>query len=123
MKLMQLTQEARQAHTIVAYDAYHIQVGDASYTQSLIISATTIISPWPVRLHQLDATAIQFLLDLKPEVILIGHNASLPIVSEALARACSTHQVGIEQMSIGAACRTFNILLGEDRRVVLGVML
>ncbi len=64
----------------------------------------------------------QFLLQLQPEVILIGYNGHNKLLIE-LIQDLAKKKIGLECMSIGAACRTFNILLSEGRKVVAGFIL
>ena len=121
---MQVTQEARAKHTILSYDNAQITIDHIKYDQSVIIGASDIIIDWPVQhQHQLNEDTLVPLLQLQPEIIIIGvheQGVSLPV---SLLQYLSKSRIGIECMNIGAACRTFNVLLGEHRAVVAGIIL
>jgi uncharacterized protein len=116
---MEINKEPKTKFSIQTYDTESITVQDTKYTSSTIISKNHIESNWdPQTLSDLNANNIQSLLSLNPEIIIIGHNKideQIPIEIRALL---TKHRIGIESMSVGAACSTFNILLNEDRKVV-----
>lgn len=118
---MHIHMESPDQHTIQSYSDTQITVNHTNYHNSLIINRDTIISDWPIHSIQTFNQAILMpILSLNPEVILIGHKqlgAYLPI---AIMEYLSKQRIGVECMSIGAACRTFNVLLGEQRAVVIG---
>ena len=120
---MQINLESSDKHAIKSYSDSQILVNYTEYNESLIISREEIISPWPVHSVQaLTEDLLKPIIELQPEVILIGHNqlgAQIPMI---LVQFLANQRVGIECMSIGAACRTFNVLLSEMRNVVLGII-
>ena len=120
---MHIQLETPSKNTIRSYTSEHVTIDTHKFTQSVIIGKDTIVNKWPVySLQELNETSLAPLLNLKPEIIIIGHqqsNAYLPItVIEYLSRL----RIGIECMSLGAACRTFNLLLDEQRKVVVGII-
>ncbi|MDF1678456.1 MAG: MTH938/NDUFAF3 family protein [Legionellaceae bacterium] len=118
---MQIQKESRDTYTIQAYDDTSIKLDDVVYHSSFIVSRDTLISPWKISTPtELNEALLQPILELNPEVIILG--ASQPDtfrILEVVRRLCEK-QVGVECMSLGAASRTFNILLSEHRRVVAG---
>jgi uncharacterized protein len=94
-------------------------VGDRWVSGNLIVSAERLIADWPakdpstLRLEELAAAVEQ-----KPEIIIIGtgERASLPDVE--LMGALALRGIGVEFMTTPAACRTYNVLVHEQRRVV-----
>ncbi|MEK6550522.1 MAG: Mth938-like domain-containing protein [Pseudomonadota bacterium] len=111
-------------YLIRAYGPGHVTVNQTVCTRSLIISPERLIADWaPQTLHELVAQHVADLMALSPEVVLLGTGRTLrfpgPEVMEALARA----GIGHEFMDTGAACRTYNILTGEGRRVVAGLLI
>jgi len=119
---MHISREETLTHTIQAYGENQLKINAITYDNSLIVSADSIISPWALSAHTLDLPDIESLLTLKPEVILVGHHKQRMPLTAAATQALVDAQIGIEIMSTGAACRTFNLLLQENRRVVLGVV-
>lgn len=108
--------EIPEQHVVQAYDEKKIQINSIIYESSVIVSKQEIIRNCAI--HKIEDIAEQYiplLLQLKPEIVLIGHHEQGKFLSiEALWKL----SIGIECMSLGAACRTHNILLGEHRAVV-----
>lgn len=118
---MDLQPEIKNTHTILSYTDTQICVGEQWYDQSVIISKERIIDSWPIQtLDQLEGALLEMLLNEAPEVIIIGHERRGTIIPLSTLQTLSKNRIGIEHMSIGAACRTFNVLLNEQRRVVAG---
>ena len=77
---------------------------------------------WAVRTSaELDLAALEPLLALRPDVLLIGSDAGSAPGSAALRRAVEARNVSFEVMNLGAACRTYNVLAQERRAVVAGL--
>ncbi|MBK1644759.1 hypothetical protein CKO25_08875 [Thiocapsa imhoffii] len=57
-----------------------------------------------------------------PQVLVIGTGATQTFPAPELSMVVLSRGIGLEVMSTGAACRTYNILVGEGRRVVAGLM-
>lgn len=120
---MQIHLEKPNQHTIQSYSDKGVVVDNTPYEKSIIITPTQIINPWSITsLAYLNETTLAPLLDLKPDLILIGHQNTNLYLKPALMHYITQHKIGIECMSLGAACRTFNVLLSEGRDVVLGVI-
>ena len=118
---MQIQLEAHETHTIQAYTDTEIKVNNALYQTSFIVSRDTLITPWAIQsADELNERLLQPILDLAPEIIILGtKNPSALQRLDILKKLCEKH-IGVECMAIDAACRTFNILLSEHRRVVAG---
>jgi len=120
---MQINLEKPEPHTIQSYSETQVMVNNTLYRKSVIIDKSHIIPDWSIQsINELDENTLEPLLQLKPEVILIGFtepNSRLPFGAIAYA---AKQRVGLECMSIGAASRTFNLLLSEGRDVVLGIV-
>lgn len=120
---MHINLEANDQFSIQAYSESEVRIHSVSYQHNLIVSKQGVISPWPV----VDITALteECLADIiaqKPEVIIIGHELSGHFAPLPIMQYLSQHRIGLECMSIGAACRTYNVLLAEYREVVLGLI-
>ncbi len=99
-------------------------VNERKLERSFIISPRTLIESWPVT----DVTALapgdlQPLLELEPELILLGGGAAQAFPPPATMAACLSRGIGLETMTNAAAARTFNVLASEGRRVVAGFVL
>jgi uncharacterized protein len=71
----------------------------------------------------LDARHFDYFLDLKPEILLLGTGAKQHFARPELYRELIRARIGIEFMDTPAACRTYNILVAEDRKVVAAVLI
>ncbi|PJK06293.1 hypothetical protein CO610_10785 [Lysobacteraceae bacterium NML95-0200] len=103
---------------------HYALVNERRLQTSFILSPQQLIENWPIsQATELDAAAMQSLVVLQPEVVILGTgNTQTFPPAEALA-ACLLRGIGIECMSNAAAARTFNVLAGEGRKVVAGFIL
>ncbi|MFW2373135.1 MAG: Mth938-like domain-containing protein [Gammaproteobacteria bacterium] len=112
------------AYMINGYDAEGIIINQRSYTSSLIVSNHQLVENWPLQnILELTTENLAPILQLKPEVILIGTGASLIFPPPSSYANVIQLGLGIEFMDSIAACRTYNILFSEDRSVVAGIIL
>src|SRR5689334_10644519 len=116
---MQLTEHHNEAQLFVRKaDAHSVQVIDRVLTTSFVLSADTALDV-PVRdVRELDQAAIEKILALEPEVVLLGTGARVVFPSQAVLGAFLQRGIGLETMDNAAAARTFNLLVGEGRKAV-----
>ena len=120
---MHVNLESKDRFSIEAYTNQDVTIDAIHYSESCIISASGIDSNWPIRsIDELIDSKLLPLLIEHPKVILIGHTKTNSTVPMMTIQSLAKQQIGIEIMSIGAACRTFNVLLNEKRAVVLGLI-
>lgn len=118
---MHINLEQADTHAIQAYGAHQLKINSIVYNTSLIVSREEIITN--VKIHhigEMNEEYLQQLIKYQPEVILIGHTRSGTFPSASVMIELSKQRIGIECMDIGAASRTFNVLLSESRKVVAG---
>lgn len=121
---MHIHKEQAESHSIQSYSDSEIRINGIVYTKSLIQSRTETITNWDIHsIEELNERLLKPILELQPEVIIIGHSETGKLTPLPMIAYLSQHKIGIECMSIGAACRTFNVLLSEDRSVVAGFIL
>lgn len=122
---MKLHQDNPSAlNRIRGYGPAEIRVNDTAYHQSLIVAPQALeLDDLPRSLAQFDVRHLERLLAHGPEIILLGTGPRLAFPPRALLLDAQAHGVGIEVMDTGAACRTFNVLLAEDRIVVALLLL
>ncbi len=95
-----------------------ILVGQESFTQPFVLSIERIIRYWsPPAVEELTEADFAAALTLEPEVILLGTGARQRFPPTSITTAILRRGIGIEIMNTGAACRTYNILAAEHRRV------
>ncbi|CEK10699.1 MTH938/NDUFAF3 family protein [Legionella hackeliae] len=120
---MHINLEANDKHTIQAYSEKMLQIDSAVYNQSLIVSSHEIITDWAIKtINDLNEDTLWPLLKYQPKIILLGHNQQGRFASPLLVDMLAKKGIGLECMSIGAACRTFNVLLSEQREITLGII-
>lgn len=71
---------------------------------------------------QLDMSDVKELKNLDPEVLILAHGSSVYSLPSKLMIGFYAQAIGVECMPLGAACRTYNLLVAEDRKVVLAVI-
>ncbi len=122
---MQLTQDyGHGQYQIRSYEPGKIIINEQTYTQSLIVTFTTLIHPWrPQTLSELKPEDFAIVLEQDPEVFLLGTGKQLVFPASQLFENFNAKQIGVEVMDTAAACRTFNVLCAEDRRVVAALLL
>jgi uncharacterized protein len=91
--------------------------------QSVIVLPNRLQEWSPASFLELEEFHFQPLLDLEPEIVLIGTGDRLRFPASYLVEPLLRHQIGVEFMNTAAACRTYNILVGEGRRVVAALLM
>lgn len=118
---MNIQQEPSDAYTIQSYSDETITVQAVTYQTSTLITPSRILTDWNVQtIQQLSVENLEPILAFHPELMIIGHGELGKYPPPSLIQFLYEKRIGIESMSIGAACRTFNVLLSEHRQVVLG---
>src|SRR3990167_9955177 len=109
---MQIQLENSHQHSIQAYTDHSVSINNNTYQQNLILSVETMLVPWNIdTMYSLNAQHICELRLTHPKIILIGHNELNYIPNTEQMCVLYQTNIAIEWMSVGAACRTFNILL------------
>jgi uncharacterized protein len=121
---MQLTPEIRRAVNLIAgYSDRELRLRDRVLRASVIVTAEHVLD-WPVAsVAALEPAAFEPLYALQVEIVLLATGARQEFPSPAVIAAAAARRVGLEVMDIGAACRTYNVLVGEDRPVALAAVL
>jgi len=113
-----------RANLIRGYSPQEIRIGEQRLTASCIVTADTLIADWePRRFAELQPSHLEKILSLQPELVLLGTGQTQRFPPAAVRTALATRGIGLEIMDLGAACRTFNILVQEERRVAAGLFL
>lgn len=99
-------------------------VNDRRLERSFVLAPNRLIEGWSVAdVRTLSIDDLAPLLELQPELIVLGCGASQAFPPPATLAACLGRGIGLESMTNAAAARTFNVLAGEGRRVVAGFVL
>ncbi|HEU4616438.1 MAG TPA: MTH938/NDUFAF3 family protein [Gammaproteobacteria bacterium] len=116
---MELSREVTQANVVRAWEPGRVRIGDEWLHGHLIVAADRIVSGWPVTAaDRIDFAALEPAIALEPEIILLGTGPDLVLPDVELMARLAAEAIGLEIMSTAAACRTYNVLVHERRRVV-----
>lgn len=108
---------------INGYDKDYLIVREHKITSSHILAPEHLAS-WPVNsLDELTPELISPLLSLNPEILIFGTGNKHQFPDKEVLKLLISNGVGYEFMDTMAACRTYNILVAEDRVVVAGLIL
>ena len=120
---MELNLDEGDGIFIRSYQPGCIKTDAAIYSNSIIITAKQVI-PWhPTILSDLTEKALLELLVFNPKVVLLGTGKTLAFPPIALWRNLIEKNIGYEVMDTAAACRTYNVLMAENRAVVAGLLI
>lgn len=101
-----------------------IGIGDREFGRSLLVAPDRVLEDWaPRALDQIDDAAVAQVLELAPELVLLGTGTSQRMPPPALMAAFLRRGIGLEAMDNAAAARTFNLLVAEGRRAVAAFLL
>ena len=116
-------EQAEGRNTFTGYGDGYVEVNRARYTQSLVVSGERLITDWPAAsVDSLAADHLAAIVELKPEIVLLGTGKAFSFPDAALLAPLYKAGIGVEAMDTPAACRTYNILLGEGRNVVAALI-
>jgi len=115
---------ASGTYLIRGYSQSELRIGPERVTGSCIVSSERLITDWePASFQELRLEHLPPLFALAPELVLIGTGPQQQFAPPALRAEFLRCGVGLEVMQLGAACRTFNVLVQEGRRVVAALFL
>ena len=109
---------------ISGFSPSSVIVGSRSFDDSFIITPDAVISPWVRKSRRaLSSSDLLSLLALEVDVLLVGTGPIQEIPDPSVYKIFVDKGISIEFMDSAAACRTYNILAGEQRRVGAGITL
>lgn len=106
-----------------AHGADYVMVNGERFDASIVVLADEVRSDWQVAgFDALTESDFAWFLELKPEVLLFGTGARQRFAHPRLYRALTEAGIAVEFMDTPAACRTYNILVAEDRKVAAAIL-
>ena len=121
MKIEREQAEGRNVFT--GYGEGYVAVNGQRHEASLVVSGDRLVTDWPARaLAELQPDHLAAIVELGPEIVLLGTGAAFSFPEPALLAPLYKAGIGVEVMDTPAACRTYNILLGEGRHVVAALI-
>ena len=121
MKLHQDT--LTSINTVTGYGADHVLINKVRHDGNLLLTADRIVNGWaPGGFAGLSAKDVAQACELNAEIVLIGTGSRQRFPSPALLRPLIEARIGFEVMDLPAACRTYNVLVGEGRAVLAALL-
>ncbi len=122
---LKLSQESSPTtNTITAHGDGYVDVNLQRHTTSVVIEPEAPVRAWPVAaFDDLRPEHFAMLGENQPEVVVFGTGAKLRFPHPRLTAQLAKHRIGVETMDFGAACRTYNILMSEGRRVAAALLI
>lgn len=123
---MKLQPDKSSAPLVRAYDNRWIQIDEQRFDQSVIVSTLAGDAPriWPpCRFADLQAMHLESLANREAELVILGTGLHLRFAPAAWLAPFASRRIGLETMDTAAACRTYNILASEGRKVLAALLL
>ena len=109
---------------VQSYGAGRFKISGIAYEGSVIVLPEAV-HPWPLDSDgRVSLETLQPVIGWTPaiEILLLGTGATMRPASPELRAALKQHGIVADAMDTGAACRTFNVLIAEDRRVAAALI-
>jgi uncharacterized protein len=111
------------ANTITGYGDGYVEINQTPYKHSVLLSSDGATLEWQAKsFDDLEVSHFARMVDLQPELILIGTGSRQQFPRPELLKSLISAKIGFEIMDSQAACRTYNILVGEGRKVLLALI-
>ena len=109
---------------IQRYEVGEIIIQETRYSESLILFPDRVITDWsPTSVDELQHEDFQRLAEFSPEILILGTGRKQLFPHPSLLQPLMQARIGVEVMDTAAACRTYNILMGEGRRVAAALFM
>jgi uncharacterized protein len=120
---MKLQPDQSNAPFINAYESGWIAVNGEKYTGALIVSSAGSCVPWSATcFEELHGAHFEELIQTRPELVIFGSGVQLRFPRPLWIASLIQAGIGVETMDTPAACRTYNVLASEGRRVVAALL-
>jgi uncharacterized protein len=117
-------QQSAGKNAVTGYGEGYVAINGERYSQSLIVGPERLITDWPARsVEALGADHLAAIVEMAPEIVLLGTGSRFQFPEPAILAPLHRAGIGVEVMDTPAACRTYNILMGEGRNVIAAVIL
>ena len=116
-------EDNQAAYTVSAHGPGFVEINRVRYAGGVCVGSDTPPEPWgEAGFESLTEQDFSRLAEIRPEIVIVGTGNSQRFAHPSLMRALIQHGIGFEVMSTAAACRTYNILVGEGRRAVAALL-
>jgi uncharacterized protein len=116
--------QSENNNLITGYGEGYIEINKQRHTQQMVVTAEQLMLDWTTEnFDGLTEGNFAQLLTLQPEVVLLGTGNTHRFIHPKLTAALTAQNIPVECMTTDAACRTYNILMSEDRNVAAALLL
>ncbi|MTW11519.1 hypothetical protein GM658_13015 [Pseudoduganella eburnea] len=113
-----------QYQTVSGYFDGGVEINGQPFAHSLLVLPESAPRAWPVaKFEELTVEHFEQLLAESPDVVILGTGERQRFVHPRLTAPLIGKQIGVECMDTNAACRTYNILMGEGRKALLALII
>ena len=121
---MKFHQTTAAGNVFTGYGAGYVEINRVRYEGNLIVTTDALEQGWlPGGFDALTQESFAELLRFEPEVVVLGTGSAIRFPHPRLTAPLAAAHVGIEIMDVQAACRTFNVLSAEGRRVAAALII
>lgn len=109
---------------IEAYGPAGFRIGGVDHAGSVLVLPDRTLAWAVTAISEVTPDSLAAVLGLRGavELLLLGTGARMKAAPPALRQALRANGIALEPMDTGAACRTYNVLVAEDRRVAAALM-
>jgi uncharacterized protein len=108
---------------ITGYGDGYVLVNQARHAASVIVLPERIVAWSTPAFESLSLADFELLAGLDQEIVLLGTGARLRFPRPELTRPLAAARIGLEVMDVQAACRTYNFLMAESRKVAAALLM
>jgi uncharacterized protein len=129
MKLQQDSSHSTAGQNFISgHGTGYVAVKGQNFTRPIIVLPDTLIDPWPLAETSNDAASLRLadfaeILALKPELVVFGSGCRFQFPNRQILAAFAAARIGFEVMDTPAACRTYNVLMSEGRRIAANLLI
>lgn len=106
-------------HQLISYTDHAFYIKDKTLETNIIIGKDTLYEDWlPEGINQLTIKHFEPVISQQPEIVILGTGNALIFPDVEITTYFMQKNIGFEVMNIGAACRSYNLLLSENRHVI-----
>jgi uncharacterized protein len=111
-------------NTITGYGTDYIEVNKIPHSHAVLVGPSGAVESWGATAFEaLEERHFAQIAELKPELVILGTGLRQRFPRPELLEALINAKIGFEIMDTQAACRTYNILVGEGRQALAALLL
>jgi uncharacterized protein len=110
-------------NVFTGYGEDYVMVNKQRHEQNMVVLRDRLLTSWrPAGFDDLNAEHFAMIAELEPEIVLLGTGNRLRFPRPELTRALTEARIGLEVMDLKAACRTYNFIAAEERKVAAALL-